>query len=230
MCNVRMLCRIVAVLAVPTLALAAPQEFTGTFKPANSSGANGTTRLTLDGSTLTVQINATGLEPNQNHPQHIHGFADDRRSVIPPSPLTPAIDTNGNGMLEDAEGEVFIGPPLVSLVTNPATAQFLGENPNPTDYPAAGADGSLTYNQTFTIDPALVEPLDLRVVEIHGLTVSGTYDATLPVAGAQISASGTGGGGGGNPIPLPPGAWAGIATIAIIKGKSALKYICRMAA
>src|SRR3954452_8653186 len=103
------------VLAPIALARAEPVSYTGTFTPVNNSGVAGTTDLSLDGNTLTVTVNATGLEPNQQHEQHIHGFANGQQSVLPPNPLTPAVDLNSNGILEDAEAEAIVGPPLLGL-------------------------------------------------------------------------------------------------------------------
>lgn len=45
----------------------------------------GVANLTLNGSnnTLLVNINATGLEPNQPHPQHIHGLLGGLNATVP---------------------------------------------------------------------------------------------------------------------------------------------------
>src|SRR4051812_18715252 len=105
----------VAALAPAVIAAAAPVNFKATFATANNSGVTGTAQLSLDGNALTVSIQANGLEPGQVHAQHIHGFADGRPSVLPPPVLTPQIDTNQNGLLDDPEAEALVGPPLVTL-------------------------------------------------------------------------------------------------------------------
>src|SRR4051812_11176802 len=152
---------------------AGTSTYSATFTPVNNSGVSGTSDLTLNGSTLTVSVNATGLEPNQNHPQHIHGFANGTPSVIPPFPPTPDVDTNGNGLLDDPEAEALIGPPILGLTGTNGTTNVSpagsgepgGENApstTATDYPAVGADGALTYSGTFTVDPTLFSNLATR--------------------------------------------------------------------
>jgi len=181
--------------------------YTATFTPLNNSGVSGTSDLTLNGSTLTVTVNATGLEPNQQHEQHIHGFADNSQSVIPAFPPDPSVDTNGNGIIEDMEAEAVVGPPILGLAgtnstgnTDPAGSGVPGgpgqPSEDPTLYPTADAAGNINYSGTFTIDPTLFSDLTTRTVELHGLTQNGTYDPTLPVASAAITLVDNGGGGG----------------------------------
>jgi len=219
----------VAAAIVPLAAArAAPVTYQGTFDAANGSGVAGTTNLSLDGNILTVTVNATGLEANQPHEQHIHGFADGSQSNCPPSPLTPAIDTNGNGILEDMEAEAVAGPPILGLAgtnsstnVDPAGSGVPGGSnvsEDPSVYPTVGADGALNYTGTFTVTPALFSDLTKRTVELHGMTTPGTttFDATLPVACATLALTsdngggGGGGGGGGTAVPLPAGVWGGM--------------------
>ena len=236
---------------------AGTSTYTATFTPLNNSNVAGTADLTLNGSTLTVNLNATGLEPSQNHPQHIHGFADNTPSQIPAFPPDPTVDTNANGLLDDPEAELFVGPPILGLTgtnsTGNANPTGSGEpggvglpSVTPTDYPAADAAGNINYSGTFTVDSTLFADLTLRTLEIHGLTVNGTYDATLPVAAAPITlvsngggggtggggggtGGGTGGGGGGGggaggtPIPLPAGIFGGAYLLSGLAGTSFLK-------
>jgi hypothetical protein len=63
--------------------------------------------------TLTVFIAAKGLEPNQVHIQHIHGFSGEgaAEAVTPP----PSADTDGDGFIELAEGLPFYGEILLNL-------------------------------------------------------------------------------------------------------------------
>ncbi|HEX8522698.1 MAG TPA: hypothetical protein VF669_10615 [Tepidisphaeraceae bacterium] len=229
--NLAAFCMKALIIAAPSMALAAPIQFTGTFDPANNSGVTGTTTLTVDGDRLTVVINASGLEPNRNHAQHIHGFANGKQAQCPPPVLPPDIDLNKDGILQAPEAEIASGPPLVSLVMDPNTQPFLGDNMNFAAYPIADANGKLTYTQTFTMNPSVYYPLTLRVVELHGKTLNGAYDPELPVACAELAAVTSGGGnngGGGNPVPLPAGVWAGIVTMASAGGVKTLKRLRRM--
>ena len=74
------------------------------FTALNNSGVSGYTLLLADESnkTLTVHIRAEGLEPNQVHAQHIHGFMDDTDAKTP----TIREDADGDGFVELAEGLV----------------------------------------------------------------------------------------------------------------------------
>lgn len=171
------------------------QSWTATLAPLNNSGVTGTVTATLSGTQLEVNVEATGLEPNQIHPMHIHGLMGDVGAPI--NSTVAGFDSDADGFVELAEGAEAIGEPLLNLQT--ATGQF----------PAAAADGSVSFISTFDLAdinlPRGVEladlfPLDLRAVEIHGDTVTaadgvmsggevnGTagYKAALPVAAAEL--------------------------------------------
>jgi CHRD domain len=165
----------------------------------NNSGVQGAALVRLDDNTLSVDVRATGLTPNEIHPQHIHGFADDQPSTLP----TIALDSDLDGFVEDDEsGPTATGPVILSLsasgdVTNLALSE---------DFPTANAEGRLDFRQTYSFDQndpeqaailqELVDRLDGREVQLHGLDVpagegadtpgevngEGGYLATLPVA------------------------------------------------
>src|SRR4051794_35494827 len=99
--------------------LAASQTYVATFTPLHDSGVSGSASVTLNGSELTYSVKATGLEPNKFHQEHIHGFLNpnDKPSQLP---QLPRDDKNGNGMLDDLEGEAVIGGPIVYLTASPA--------------------------------------------------------------------------------------------------------------
>ena len=160
--------------------------YTVDFGALNNSGVSGSAELTLIGDQLTVKVNAMGLEPNMVHPQHIHGFADNKGNSTCP---TPAADTNGDGLVDLVEGLPSYGGVLLELYV-------------PIDeFPVADANGVLTYERTFTLGETEFEeegelisqsdlsPLQNRTIVLHGMTVNGEYIATLPVACGQIKAS-----------------------------------------
>ena len=100
------------------------------------------------------------------HPQHIHGFESDKGNSFCP---TPADDEDGDGLVDLLEGLPDYGPVQLSL----------------TPFPTA-ADGTVDYEQTFTVDAQQVGPLQNRAIVLHGMTVNGEYVATLPIACGQI--------------------------------------------
>jgi len=141
----------------------------------NGSGVDGRAVLVLRGDQLRVQITARGLEAGALHPQHIHGLMGSDEAVCPP----PAAADDLAGLPEEAEdpdqfisveeGAPFYGPILLPL----------------TPFPTAGTSGVTTYTQTFEVDGDLLDLSD-EVIVLHGMTVDGTYVATLPVACGAI--------------------------------------------
>jgi hypothetical protein len=172
------------------------------LSPTNDSGVEGFAYFVLDDNRLTVDMEATGLEPNQIHAQHIHGLPGNLPSQLP----TSAQDTDHDGYVEDPEGEPLTGPVLLALTTSDTVSQVEVSN----DFPTADAQGNLDFHQTYTFntnDPedaailnALEAQFDDRVVQIHGVTVpqgagagtphevngNGGYKPELPVANALI--------------------------------------------
>lgn len=194
---------LVLLCAAPAWASAMPMLFTANFTPLNSSGVTGTANLKLDNNLLTVSIHATGLEPGQVHPQHIHGLFD--ASGAPADSRTPTLanDTDGDGFIELAEGAVTYGPVIIPL-TSPAGGALA-------NFPVASSTGVIDFTQTYDLTNATtfggtgfsaadLMPLNFREIVLHGMTVTaadgvgtsgevdGTagYKAVLPVASAEI--------------------------------------------
>ena len=195
---------IVGFSAVAQPACAAPMYYVANLTPLNNSGVFATFNLTVDGNNLTVTETATGLEANMPHPQHIHGLLG---AAAPMTALaTPASDTDGDGFVELAEGQVSYGPILLDLSSPPGGAVA--------DFPTAPG-GTISFTQTYNLaDPTIFDagfsatdllPLTNREIVIHGMTVAagigagtpgevngtGGYLATLPVADGLIRAVAT---------------------------------------
>jgi hypothetical protein len=173
------------------------RHFFGLMTAVNNSGANGVAFLTLDEEdhTLTVEAAALGLEPNQEHPFHIHGFADDRPSELP----TIDQDIDLDGFVEVPEGGPVFGPILLHLTQD-----------DPAVYPVANAEGVIEFSETYTFDvndpeqtadfSELVARLEGRGIQFHGLELpdgagdgtdhevngTGGYITALPVANGII--------------------------------------------
>ena len=153
-----------------------------TLNPLNGSGARGEATLTKHGQQLTVHITASGLEPGGPHISHIHGLSEGGTAVDSRCP-TAALDTDGDGFVELAEGAVAYGPILVD---------FMNVDPD--------QDGRVDFTTTVQLaDNAEVTPLNKRHIVIHGMTVgavgAGTpgevngepgYKTVLPVLCGEI--------------------------------------------
>lgn len=140
--------------------------------PVNGSGAVAFGYLRVNGDQLTTTILGINMTPGEEHPQHIHGFADDTPSTCP--------EWDGEDYITLEESVEFVGPAMLALVEEDGT------------YPVADANGMYLYNRTFTLGagdiPSLEElgPLEIRAIEVHGMEVDDEYLPTLPVACGEI--------------------------------------------
>ncbi|TFD69299.1 hypothetical protein [Cryobacterium sp. Hb1] len=107
----------------------------------NDSGASGRAVAIVRGETIrAIGIRARGLTPDAPHAQHIH-YGEQAMNECP----TLALDKNGDGRLNTAEGVPAYGPVVVSLNTSGDTtpASFL----DVTRFPVA-KNGSYSYLRT----------------------------------------------------------------------------------
>ena len=159
-----------ATARTPTRAPTPPTlRYHATLAPLNASGVNGTAELVVTGDTMTVTISLTGLAPNQEHMQHIHGA----HGVTATCP-TPA-SANSDGVITLAAGTPAYGP--VAMPFEPT--------------PFADSAGRITWSQQLAISPDEafnIVPLTSHVILIHGLTYKGVYDQVLPAACGPIRA------------------------------------------
>lgn len=160
------------------------RTWTAPLTALNDSGVTGTVTVTQANDQLQVNVTATGLEPNQVHPMHIHSLEQTEESSI------TSFDSDADGFIELAESVATAGPPAIDLQAN---GQF----------PTAAADGTLNFTANIELSSEAAElfPLELRAIEIHGLTVEATdglltggevngtagYKATLPVAAVELA-------------------------------------------
>jgi hypothetical protein len=157
--------RTIALLAaVPALAAVAgipaaqarsgAEVFTAHLSPVNGSG-QGRVTIVEHGSELKVHLTARGLDPGM-HMAHIHG-------VIGPDNTcpTPAADTNGDGLVDFAEGLPAYGPVQITLRHG------------------SDADGSMvqlttTFTTTDTGAPVSdLGALDRYAIVVHGVDLDG---------------------------------------------------------
>lgn len=155
--------------------------------PLNGSSAQGKVelRLAANDRNLLVHIVASGLEAGGPHISHIHGRPGGAESDCP----TIAQDTDEDGFVELAEGQVTYGPIIVD---------FMNIDPN--------EDGTVDFRTTVKLTGAQADalPLPNRHIVIHGMSVgavgAGTpgevdgtagYKVVLPVLCGEIVAAGT---------------------------------------
>lgn len=190
------------------------QFYTTDLIALNNSGVAGKVTILLDAAhqSVTVGIEATGLEPNQMHIQHIHGFDDDNTAMSP----TIALDADHDGFVELGEGLVSYGAIQLNLTLDPANSAHdhgTAGHDHTADavFPTAGPDGTLHYRETFHFDAADpnaqaifagITPLTAKEVVLHGESVAagsgagtmgevdGTagYKVVLPVASGELHA------------------------------------------
>lgn len=177
----------------------------------NSSGVAGGAFLALnsESNVLTVVTTGKGVESGVPHPQHIHGFAAEDGSVQNSVAPTLAQDTDGDGLVELAEGGEVYGPIQLAL-TDPAGG-VIADFPNTTgnsfvqtasynldelDAGAMNKDGEgASLAEVLT-----AQNLDHREIVLHGLSLkeglgegtegeadgSAGYKAVLPIAAGAI--------------------------------------------
>lgn len=168
----------------------------------NNSGVGGTAEFLVTGDKIQARVHATGLAPNEVHPQHIHAGAE--------CPFPESEFDGGDGLVE-----IFEAAPAYGLVLLPLDDQLVNQIPG--TYPTANPGGVVNYNERGSLDALLgslndgVAPFPLtdlggadlalgsRTVVVHGAyvkdnmvvapgTAGATYWESLPVACGTVDA------------------------------------------
>lgn len=135
------------------------QHFTVSLAPLNGSNVSGTGSLLLSNDRLQVRLMLRGLERGEPHPIAIYGLSTGAASCP-----TAAADSDHNGLISLAEAQPLVGNVLLSL--DPLTLSKAGSS---------------------TLISSSLLPLQTRTILVQGMTVNGSYDATLPVACGTIT-------------------------------------------
>jgi len=138
----------------------AASHYTVSFVAMNSSGVAGNGTLLLNGNKLQVKLNLSSPSPSQLRSFAIHGLASGSATCP-----TAAADTNGDGNISEAEGEMSYGSILLGLDTAATSS--------------AGWNG--------TIASSLL-PLQTRAIVLLGRSPEGINNGTAPVACGVIVA------------------------------------------
>ncbi len=236
-------------LATPAFAAHEGSSYSGTLTELNGSGGSGKTTITVseDGETMTVKLDATGLNLDGPHAMHIHGLVDGETVSASACP-TMADDADGDGVLTVAEGAPKYGGIQVSLTTTGDTSP---ESGLAVDRFPAGT--TVTYERSGIAIPAAVKPnlgklhvvmhgidengngtLDLDQTERSSLTADLPREATAPALCGTLTAVATGaiqtgaggtatddGGNSSTGLALGAAAAAGLAATAIARPRFA---------
>ena len=230
----------IAAAAFPLLTMtaasahAASSSYQADLSALNESGVSGTGMVTLDGTSATVTIEATGLVEGAPHAQHFHIGA---QGACP----TDADDTDGDGFVSVTEGAPYYGDIGASLTTEGKTdpGSGLAIDRFPTD-------GNLSYERTFDVSEDVAKAFEdgTAVLVLHGVDKdgSGTYDgdvvsdldpslpmeatapaACAPLTMAQMGTAPNGGAetGGGSTAGIEQQSAIGVGAVALVGAAAA---------
>ena len=159
--------------------------------PLNGTAATGTTTLTPNpNGSLRVQVNASGLVPDQPHAQHIHGETTGRDFVCPGPAANVSQDADSDGLTSAVDGVPAYGPILISLTATGDTSPSSGLSLD--QFPVADPTGHLLYDRTLPPEEVpegtIAHLADLTVVE-HGIDVDGNgrYDLNSPIGESPMA-------------------------------------------
>lgn len=138
--------------------------------PLNDSNAFLLATFHLKDNVLKTNVLASGLEPGEVHPQHIHGFTDGTNAVCPPESASGDDD-----IITLEEGLPFYGGVLLALQQEDGT------------FPTADSNGNYIYQRTFDVSGLTLPSLELTAIVAHGLEVDGSYVPSLPIACGEVA-------------------------------------------
>jgi len=230
----------IAAAAFPLLSMTAASAHEGASSyqadlgAVNGSGVDGTGMVTLDGNTVTVMIEASGLLAGSPHAQHFHIGA---MGTCPSNDLSD--DADGDGFVSVTEAAKYYGAIGTSLTTTGDTSPDSGLAID--RFPTADS-GTISYERTFEVSDDVHAAFEAgtAVLVLHGVDKdgSGAYDgtvksdldpslpmeATAPAGGAETGAGSTAG--TENTAAIGVGALAAVGAL----GAGAVAYRRRQAA
>ncbi len=170
-----------AAVALPfvgvSAAMAASGNATANLRPValNDVKGSGTAMASVDGTTLSVTMSASGLVKNMPHAAHIH-FGADARNECP----VASDDAKGDGRLNTTDGGPAYGPIVVSLTKTGDTSAKSGLAVTRFD---TASGGTISYQRgsikvSSTVANAITD--GKAVVVVHGVDYNnnGKYDGS----------------------------------------------------
>lgn len=104
---------------------------------------SGNVTLEIQGDELQIMVEASGLEPNMQHLQHLHGIKEGTETTCPDS----AADKNDDGVVDITEATKSAGITMIPFHGDPVNMTIKTHS-----YPESDVDGNLTYRQTVDLD------------------------------------------------------------------------------
>ena len=141
----------------------------------NGSGGSGSATVTVsdDGETISVQLDADGLNLDGPHAMHIHGIVEGEEVSASSCPTSSA-DANGDGIIDVAEGAPSYGGVQISLTTSGDTSPDSGLAVD--RYPGGT---SIAFDRDGIDIPDVLKPnLGKLHIVVHGIDEDGNGELT----------------------------------------------------
>lgn len=168
-------------------------------KANDNRSVSGNVTLEVSEDQLHITVEASGLQPNMMHLQHLHGSKEGSETSCPDS----SADNNQDGLIDITEAYDVAGVTMIPFHDNPPNMEV-----NTQTYPTADENGNISYRQTVDLTElsnSFKEKFDREELDfsqftylIHGVqeeAVPGTVQSvkglpshvTLPVGCAGLS-------------------------------------------
>lgn len=143
---------------------------------------SGNVVLEVQGDELMITVEASGLEPNMQHLQHLHGMKDGTETTCPDT----AADTNDDGVVDITEAVETAGVTMIPFHADPVNMKIKTHS-----YPKTDAAGNLTYSKTVNIDSlrtAFKDQFGWEELDFSKFTymVHGVKEGSLPNTAASV--------------------------------------------
>lgn len=104
---------------------------------------SGNVTLQIQGDQLQITVEASGLQPNMMHLQHLHGFKEGGDTRCPDS----GADTNNDQIVDITEAHEIAGVTMIPLHNDPTSLEIDTET-----YPTADEDGDIFYQEVIDLN------------------------------------------------------------------------------
>ncbi len=143
---------------------------------------SGNVTLKIEGDELQITVEASGLEPNMQHLQHLHGMKNGTETTCPDA----AADKNNDGVVDIIEATESAGITMIPFHGDPVNMEIKTHS-----YPKTDAEGNFTYSQTVDLDSlrsAFKNKFGWEELDFSKFTymVHGVEEGALPNTAASV--------------------------------------------